>query len=146
MFSRRPVAFFAAGVLAAGAALAQGLPGSEPQPVLSYDAEGRPVSLYPRDIADIEISESGGVTDMFLRMEPAATGEFARVTGRAVGRAMTVRICGFPMLDAVIQAPVTTGTIYIPDTTAVRAEALRALWHGRRTCAELNPEIFPIAQ
>lgn len=96
----------------------------------------------PRDVTALEISESGGITDIFLRLAPEAAGTLAEVTGAAIGAPLTLRACGTVMLEATIEAPIESGTLYIPGTTALRAEAMRALWHGRVHCATVGPEVF----
>lgn len=114
-----------------------------PEPFMSYAMIGRITSLKPTDIAAIEISDSGDITDVFVRMEPEATADFAEWTEIATGFPLSVSICDMRVLEATVQAPVTTGTIYIPNLNAVQAEALRALWHGRQTCSDIPAEVFP---
>ena len=117
-----------------------------PIPMMTYAVVGRVNSVTPADVFEIEISESGGITDIFIRLSPAATAEFAEWTTLATGVPMTVSICGAPVLEAVIQAPITSGTLYIPNLIDVQAEALRDVWQGRATCSTLSPEVFPIGQ
>jgi hypothetical protein len=45
-------------------------------------------------------------------------------------------------MEAMVRERIDTGTIYLAGTTMVRAEAMRALWHGRATCDTLDPEVF----
>jgi hypothetical protein len=113
-----------------------------PDPVLVYELTGEVVAIMPRDVAAIEISESGGITDIFLRLEPEATGALARVTASGIGAPLVVRACGTVMLEAVVQAPIDSGTLYLHGTNALRAEAVRALWHGRLRCDTVGPEVF----
>ena len=117
-----------------------GLP--PPDPVLVYELRGDAVAIMPRDVAGIEISESGGITDIFLRLEPEATGVLAAITTAGLGAPLVVRACGTVMLEAVVQAPIDSGTFYIHGTNAARAKAMRALWHGRARCDRLGPEVF----
>jgi hypothetical protein len=117
-----------------------------PDPVLVYEQHGEAVTIMPRDVAGIEISESGGITDIFLRLEPEATGVLAQLTASGIGAPLVVRACGAVMLEAVVQAPVDSGTFYIHGTTAARAEAIRALWHGRLRCDTVGPEVFEHGQ
>lgn len=113
-----------------------------PEPVLTISAVGWLQSIYPQDIAAMEISESGGITDIFVRLGPEATANLADLTGIAIGQPLAVRACSHLLLDPVVRERIESGTLYIHDTNAVRAEALRALWHGRTTCADLDAEIF----
>ena len=73
-----------------------GLP--PPDPVLVYELRGDAVAIMPRDVAGIEISESGGITDIFLRLEPEATGVLAAITTAGLGAPLVVRACGTVML------------------------------------------------
>lgn len=120
----------------------------EPLPVsmLSYDLAGRSNALGPIDVFEVEISESGGITDVFLRLTTPARADLADTTMLAVGETMVISLCGLPVLESVIESPMDSGTIYVPNITALQAEALRAIWQGRDTCATLPSEVFPIAQ
>lgn len=113
-----------------------------PDTVLRYTTEGHDVSLMPWDIDTVAISESGGLTDIFLRLAPEAARQFGEVTAAARGETLTVRACDIVMVEAVLQAPVESGTIYISNTTWARAEALRALWQGRMRCDSLPKGVF----
>ena len=114
-----------------------------PDAVLRYTMIGRETALQPWDIAAIELSESGGITDVFVRLEPEAAATLAAMTELATGMPMTVRICGHTLSEGVVEVANTTGTLYLPDTNAVRGEAIRALWQGRARCDTLGPEVFP---
>jgi hypothetical protein len=110
--------------------------------VLSLAAGERIVDIMPADIADMNLSESGGITDVFLRLMPGAAEAFAELTGAAIGETLVLRVCGTRLMEAVVRDRVGSGTIYLAGTTMVRAEAMRALWHGRATCDTLAPEVF----
>lgn len=114
--------------------------------LLSLRAGADVLSLGRADVAAIEASESGGITDVFLRLMPDATARMEAFTAEAVGRLMSVEVCGTRLLEAVVQDRVASGTIYVHGTTAVRAEALRAIWHGRARCDTLSPEVFSNGQ
>jgi hypothetical protein len=131
------------------AAAAQGDPVFEmlrtfdpPDPVLRYTVSGQEMTLQPWDIATVDLSESGGITDIFIRLAPEAAETLSAMTARAVGTAMTVWICGHVLRESVLTEANVTGTLYLPNTTAGRAEALRALWQGRARCDTLAPEVF----
>jgi hypothetical protein len=113
-----------------------------PEAVLSVTVIGRETAVFPRDIVAIEISDSGGITDMFLRFDGEATKSLSILTEAAVGTPMIVRVCGTVMFEATVEVPIRSGTLYLPNTTAVRAEAVRALWHGRARCDTLGAEVF----
>jgi hypothetical protein len=115
-------------------------------PMLTYATVGRINAVTPADVFEIEISESGGITDVFVRLAPSAGSDLAEWTTLATGFPMSVRLCGTLVIDAVIDTPNTTGTFYIPNLNALQAEALRAVWQGRETCSTLPPEVFPIGQ
>lgn len=140
----------AAAVLAALPATAQTLPErlgvAPPDPVLHYTLAGEEVAVMPRDIAAIEISESGGITDVFVRLAPSATDTMTGLMETSIGQPMTVRVCGVLMLETVVGAPTDSGTLYIHGTNALRAEGMRALWHGRETCDTLQAEVFEHGQ
>jgi hypothetical protein len=121
-----------------------GLP--PPDPVLVYALAGERVAVMPRDVAAIEISESGGITDVFVRLAPPAIDTMTGLMETSTGQPMTVRVCGVLMLETVVEAPTDSGTLYIHGTNALRAEGMRALWHGRETCDTLEAEVFEHGQ
>jgi hypothetical protein len=110
--------------------------------VLSLGAGDRTLDIAPSGIADMDISESGGITDVFLRLMPGPSVAFAEFTGDAIGRTLVLRVCDTTLMEAIVRERIDTGTIYLAGTTMVRAEAMRALWHGRATCDTLDPEVF----
>lgn len=114
--------------------------------VIRYVVIGREVAILPQDVAALEFSESGGITDIFVRLTPNATQVLADMTELAIGTPMQVKVCGTVLLEAALQAPITSGTIYIANTTMVRAEAMRALWHGRERCDTLAAEVLEHGQ
>lgn len=107
-----------------------------PQPFLTLSAAGQNLALGPRDIRALEISESGGITDIFLRLEGEATAALADLTAAAVGRRVVLSVCGEALIAPVVQEATDSGTIYIAGVTAQDAEDLRALWHGRVRCED----------
>lgn len=114
--------------------------------MLSYTTIGPMNALSPIDLREIEISSSGGQTDVFIRFFDRAGEDLAEWTTLAEGAGMVVSICGTPVLEVENLSPMTTGTLYIPNLTFVQADALRSIWHGRATCSTLPPEVFPIGQ
>jgi len=114
--------------------------------VVSLGVEGATFDIPPAAIAEIEISESGGITDVFLRLMPRAAAELARLTGEAAAQTMTLRVCGATLMKAVVRDRIGSGTVYLAGTTMIRAEAMRALWHGRARCDTLGPEVFENGQ
>jgi hypothetical protein len=145
--ARWPSAAALLAALPAGAdSMAERLGIAPPDPVLVYTLSGEDVAVMPRDVAAIEISESGGITDVFVRLAPDATAAFAALTSAAIGETMIVRVCGTALLAAVVQAPIDSGTLYIHGTNAIRAEGMRALWHGRSRCDTLEAEVFEHGQ
>lgn len=113
-----------------------------PDAVLRYTLIGREVALQPWDIESVDLSESGGITDIFIRLTPEAAATLAAMTDLAQGTPMVVTICGHVLRASEVTEPNATGTLYLPDTTAARGEALRALWHGRARCDTVAPEVF----
>ena len=147
--SRRALLFGALAVVTVCPAVAQIDPALEmlrrfddPDPVLRYVAIGREVALQPWDIDAVDLSESGGITDIFIRLSPEAATTLEAMTALAVGTPMIVKICGHVLRDAVVSEANATGALYLPNTTAARGEALRALWQGRARCDTLVPEVF----
>ena len=114
-----------------------------PDPVVIYSIAGQEIALHPWDIEAVELSESGGITDIFLRLSAEAARTLGDATSGVVGAPMTLRLCGHVMLETMVEAVNETGTLYLPDTNAARGEALRALWQGRARCDRLGPEAFP---
>jgi len=49
-------------------------------------------------------------------------------------------------MEAVVRDRIGSGTVYLAGTTMIRAEAMRALWHGRARCDTLGPEVFENGQ
>jgi len=113
--------------------------------VVSLGVEGATLDLPPAALAEIEISESGGITDVFLRLMPRAAEDLARLSADA-GRTMTLSVCGATLMEAVVRDRIGSGTVYLAGTTMIRAEAMRALWHGRARCDTLGPEVFENGQ
>lgn len=97
-------------------------------------------------VAAIEASESGGITDVFLRLMPGSADALADLTGDTVGQSLALRVCDTVLMAATVRERIDTGTIYLAGTTMVRAEAIRALWHGRASCDTLAPEVFEHGQ
>ncbi|MBF9059479.1 hypothetical protein HKCCSP123_09835 [Rhodobacterales bacterium HKCCSP123] len=131
---------------AAGQTFAERLGIAPPDPVLVYALAGEEVAIMPGDVVAIEISESGGITDVFVRLAPPAIDTMTALMETVMGEPMTVRVCGRLMLDTVVEDPTDSGTLYIHGTNALRAEGMRALWHGRETCDTLDPEVFEHGQ
>lgn len=117
-----------------------------PQPILTYAMIGRITAIFPQDIVNIDISSIGDSTDVLVRFSPDAASEFDSWTDLATGSRLAVSICAYRVLDIEVEMPTTTGTLHIPNLTALQAEALHALWQGRRTCSDLPAEVFPNAQ
>ncbi|MDG3041386.1 hypothetical protein [Roseicyclus marinus] len=117
-----------------------------PDPVVTYSLAGQDIALHPWDILAVELSESGGITDIFLRLTPEAASTLAALTGQAMGGPFIISLCGHVLLETRVEAVNDTGTLYLPDTNAARGEALRALWQGRARCDRLGPEVFPDGQ
>ncbi|WP_146199942.1 hypothetical protein [Roseicyclus mahoneyensis] len=113
-----------------------------PDAALRYTVIGRETALMPWDIESIDLSESGGITDIFIRLAPEAAATLAAMTELASGSRMVVRICGHVLRDTDVTEANPTGTLYLPNTTAARGEAVRALWQGRTRCDRLAPEVF----
>lgn len=145
----RRVAAALAGLILSGAALAQGDPAADrlrsfdpPDPVLRYIFAGREIAVQPWDIMAVELSESGGITDIFLRLAPEAAGVLATLTGQGHGAGLEVRVCGRVIHRAAVANQNATGTLYLPNTTAARGELVRALWQGRVRCDTVGAEVF----
>jgi hypothetical protein len=105
-------------------------------------AGDRTLDIAPSGIADMDISESGGITDVFLRLMPGRAVAFAELHRRRDRRNPCCASATRRLMEAVVRDRIGTGTIYLAGTTMVRAEAMRALWHGRATCDTLDPEVF----
>lgn len=133
---------------AGGLALAPGQAGAQtlmppPEPVLRLVSENPTLAFYPRDIVAIDISESGGITDMFVRLSPEDGRALAELTRLSLDAPFRIMACEHILLDTSLRVPNEGASLYLPNTTAVRAEAIRALWHGRRTCETLDPGALP---
>ncbi|MDG4646898.1 hypothetical protein P6F26_00445 [Roseibacterium sp. SDUM158017] len=112
------------------------------EPLLTLVAGAATLEVPRAAVTSIDISESGGITDIFVRLGPSASEGLAGLTEGSAGARMQVMVCGAVMLDAPARDRIGSGTIYIPGTNAVRAEALRAVWQGRASCDTLAPEVF----
>lgn len=109
--------------------------------LLTLDAGGAAFELDRATVAALEISESGGITDVFLRLLPQASGGLDGFAAGVEGE-LHLGICGARVRGAAVHLEAGSGTIYLANTTAILAEALRALWHGRASCDTLGPEVF----
>jgi hypothetical protein len=110
--------------------------------VVTIFAGSEVLEIPPSAIAEMEISESGGITDVFLRLMPGASVDLAGLAAGAAEEIVTLSVCRTTLLQSVTRDRIGSGTIYIAGTTMVRAEAMRALWHGRASCDTLDPEVF----
>jgi hypothetical protein len=111
-------------------------------PLLTLSVGQVEVEVRRSAVAAVETSESGGITDFFLRLMPSAAGDLAELTAGSLGEWMQVRVSGAVMLEAAVRDRIGRGTVYLAGTTAVGAGALRTLWHGRAGCDTLGPEVF----
>jgi hypothetical protein len=96
------------------------------------------------DVAEIDISELGGFTDVFVTLMPRA-GVLLAQAPFAEGTRLAVGFCGIAMATPPVRPPL-TGHVYIAETSLARAEALRAVWQGRARCDTLGPEVFEHGQ
>lgn len=110
--------------------------------ILSLSTSRVTLEITSPGIVDMEISESGGGTDMFLRLRPGVAAALADMTADAIGEVMAVRVCNTILVAPVVQDRIDGGSLYLAGTTMVRAEAIRALWQGRESCGTLAPEVF----
>lgn len=110
--------------------------------ILSLSTSRVTLEITAPGIVDMDISESGGTTDMFLRLRPGVAAALADMTAEAIGEVMAVRVCDTILVAPVVQERIDGGTLYLAGTTMVRAEAIRALWQGRARCDTLGPEVF----
>ncbi len=96
------------------------------------------ISLF--DIADIAVSESGAITEIFITLMPGADAQLAAL-GPTEGERLIAHICGLNFQSAPMRLPL-TGHLYLVQTTMMRGWALQALWQGTASCETLSPEIF----
>jgi hypothetical protein len=66
------------------------------------------VDIAPSGIADMDISESGGITDVFLRLMPGPEA-LRRVHRRAIGRTLVLRVCGTTPDGAMVRERIDSG-------------------------------------
>lgn len=114
-------------------------------PVVSFVLPDTVLSIGPREIAAIEMSESGGITDIFFRFKTTAAMRFDRFLTTAMGEVLEVRVCGYLMQRMPVSEQPVTGSFYLSGTNALRGEAIRALWHGRAQCDDFEETLFPQA-
>lgn len=110
--------------------------------VLTLVAGPEVLDIPPSAIAEMEISESGGITDVFLRLMPRASVALGDMARASAGETVRLTVCGATVIADVAPDRIGADTIYLAGTTMVRAEAMRALWHGRASCDTLAPEVF----
>jgi hypothetical protein len=109
-------------------------------PLLTLRGAGVEIALSAVDVAEIDISEAGGVADVFLTLMPRAGAAMGAV--RVVpGSRLDAEFCGITLRTAELRPPL-SGHLYIAETTVLRAEALRAVWQGRARCDTLGAEVF----
>lgn len=109
-------------------------------PRLSVASAAGSVALSLFDIADIAVSESGAITEIFVTLMPGTETQLAAL-GPTEGEQLIAHICGLNFQSAPMRLPL-TGHIYLVQTTMMRGWALQALWQGTATCETLSPEIF----
>ena len=130
---RRWAAAFLVALLVPNGALATNEP-------LMLNSATRSVALSLFDIADIALSESGGITDVFVTLMPGVQAQLGALA-LTEGARLDVTICALHFQTAPLRAPF-TGHLYLVQTTMIRGEALQALWQGRAQCDTLAPEVF----
>jgi hypothetical protein len=119
--------------LAAGAASAD-------TPLLTLHHGDQTLPISAADVAEIDLSELGGRTDVFITLMPGA-GNILSALSVPAGERLEVAFCGITLQTPPIRPPL-TGHVYIEETTFLRGDALRAVWHGRTSCDRLAPEVF----
>lgn len=107
---------------------------------LIVESAAAQVAIPLFDIADIAVSESGGIAEIFVTVMP---GVAARLDALQVapGERLSAMICGLRFESAPMRLPV-TGHIYLVQTTMMRGWALQALWQGIASCESLSPAVF----
>lgn len=98
------------------------------------------LGINAADVAEIDLSELGGRTDVFITLMPGAANILSALSVPE-GDRLTVTFCGIPLRTPPVRLPL-TGHVYIEETTFLRGDALRAVWHGRASCDRLAPEVF----
>ncbi|MGV6888881.1 hypothetical protein ACTYEO_06495 [Rhodophyticola sp. SM2404] len=114
-------------------------------PVVSFVLPEAALPIGPREITAIEMSESGGITDIFFRFKTTAAMRFDRFLTNATGEVLEVRVCGYLMQRITVPEQPVAGAFYLSGTNALRGEAIRALWHGRAQCNDFEETLFPQA-
>lgn len=112
---------------------------AETGPLILASAHGS-VALSLFDIAEIAVSESGGVAEIFITLMPGAQLQLAALQ-LGQGERLSATICGLRFLSAPQRAPL-TGHLYLIETTTIRGWALQSLWQGAATCETLLPDVF----
>lgn len=107
---------------------------------LIVESAAAQVALSLFDIADIAVSESGGIAEIFVTVMPAVA---ARLDALQVapGERLSAMICGLRFESAPMRLPM-TGHIYLVQTTVMRGWALQELWQGTARCETLSPAVF----
>jgi len=109
---------------------------------LRYEDQALPIPTA--DVAEIDLSELGGRTDVFITLMPGAGDILSALSVPAGGR-LEVEFCGITLRTPPVRPPL-TGHVYIEETTFLRGDALRAVWHGRASCDRLVPEVLTNGQ
>jgi len=109
---------------------------------LRYEDQVLPISAA--DVAEIDLSELGGRTDVFITLMPGA-GDILSALSVPAGDRLEVEFCGITLRTPPVRLPL-TGHVYIEETTFLRGDALRAVWHGRASCDRLAPEVLTNGQ
>lgn len=117
---------------------------NEAATVLFVSGPTRQLNFAQGDILELHLSESGGQAEVFVRLGEPARDALADLTRLSVGQVIDIGFCDHIFTSPVVHAPIDSGTFVITGTTVQRAEALRALWHGRTGCDELAPELFEL--
>lgn len=109
------------------------------EPLIVASAAGH-IALSFFDIADIAVSESGGITEIFVTLMPGADRQLGALE-LSEGERLSAQICGLHFESAPIRLPL-TGHLYLVQTTMMRGWALQALWQGVANCETLSPAVF----
>jgi len=135
--SRAPLGFIALLTVTVSAALAD-------DALLTLHHGDQSLPIAAADVAEIDLSELGGRTDIFITLMPGA-GNILSAFSVPAGERIEVAFCGMTLRTPPVRLPL-TGHLYIEETTFLRGDALRAVWHGRASCDRLAPEVFTDGQ
>ena len=103
-------------------------------PVLEAEIPGEVLALTPAHIAGAAVKTNDGGPQLYFMLTAPAGRAFAKLTGKAVGEPLTLRICGQTLATAIIRTPIESGAVVVPVPDIPKGEHFADILSGRTGC------------